>query len=135
MISSQLLLSLSVLGSIFNHFLTSNNFVYIQIGQFLSRCLDCTFKSTRKLNSGISCSLDKPKIPDQCRFPLFNPHKGSFLDFLHQILEKILDCCVLERFKRKRASDSFSQTLMLFFCPLDEVVQISGVYSLKQQIG
>ena len=61
-ISSQLLLSLSVLGSIFNHFLNSNNFVYIRTGQFLSRCLDCTFKSTRKLNREISYSLDKSTI-------------------------------------------------------------------------
>ena len=61
-ISSQLLLSLSVLGSIFNHFLNSNNFVYIRTGRFFSRCLDCTFKSTRKLNREISYSLDKSTI-------------------------------------------------------------------------
>jgi hypothetical protein len=74
--SSQLLLSLSVLGSIFNHFLNSNNFVYIRNGRFLSQCLDCTFKSTRKLTREISYSLNQSKTPGQCGFPLTNPQKG-----------------------------------------------------------
>jgi hypothetical protein len=79
-ISSQLLLSLSVLGSIFNHFLNSNNFVYIRTGRFFSRCLDCTFKSTRKLNREISYSLDKSKMPGHCGFLLGNPQSASIVD-------------------------------------------------------
>jgi len=76
-ISSPLLLSLSVLGAIFKHFLTSNNFAYIQIGQFLSRCLDFTFKSTRKLDRDNLDLLDKPKTAGHCDFPLTNLHSGE----------------------------------------------------------
>jgi len=81
-ISSPRLLSLSVLDSIFNHFLTSNNFVYIQIGQFLSRCLDCAFKSTKKLDRDNLDLLDKPKTPGHCGFPLANLYFELSMDYV-----------------------------------------------------
>ena len=40
---------------------------------FFSKCMDCAFKSTKKLNHDILDSLNKPKTHGYCRFPLANP--------------------------------------------------------------
>jgi len=46
----------------------------IRTARFFSQCVDCTFKSTKKSNHDILGSLNKPKIPSHCGFPLANPH-------------------------------------------------------------
>ena len=50
--------------------------------QTFSLCVDCTFKSTKKVDCDIEGLLDKPKIPRNCIFPLANPHSGESVDFV-----------------------------------------------------
>ena len=82
MISSRFTLLLSGLEFIFNPFFYLKNFVKNRIGRCLSQCVDCTFKSTKKLNCDISVFMNKPKTPSYCRFPLANPHTAPVLYFV-----------------------------------------------------
>ena len=62
-----------------------NGFIFADIvdpGGFYRRNLDCAFKSTKNLNRYILDSLNKPKVPGVCMFPLANPHDGSIVDIV-----------------------------------------------------
>jgi hypothetical protein len=49
------------------------NFMNIRTGCRLSLCVDCTFRSTKKLDQDILDLLNKYKISGLCGFPLANP--------------------------------------------------------------
>ncbi len=59
-------------------FFNLKNFVNIRTGPFYSQSVDCSFKSTKKLNHDILDSLNKPIIPGNWALPLTNPQKGPF---------------------------------------------------------
>ena len=42
--------------------------------------IDCTFKSTKKLNHDIRDSVDKPIVPGHCMFTRANPHNAPIVD-------------------------------------------------------
>jgi len=44
-----------------------------------SLCVDCSFKSTKKLNYYTLGSLNKPTIPGNCIFSLTEPHSAECL--------------------------------------------------------
>jgi hypothetical protein len=58
------------------------NLSNIRSARLLSQCMDCAFKSTKKLNRDILDSLNKSTIPCGCRFPLTNPHSVESLHFV-----------------------------------------------------
>jgi len=71
------------------------------------KCVYFAFKSIKKLNSGILGLQNKPTIPESCRFPLSNPHKGPIVDFvpdenIREDLEGLyIRQCILKYFIRK----------------------------------
>jgi hypothetical protein len=75
--------------------------------------VDCTIKSTKKLDLDISGSLNKSKIPGYCGFPLGNPQKWQMMDFVPEsilcLYAKILGL-VDERwnFLREQGTTNFS---------------------------
>ena len=63
-------------------FFNSTNGLNIWTVRCLSHCMECSFKSNRKLNHDILNSLTKSKLPGHCRFPLTNPHSVESVDFV-----------------------------------------------------
>ena len=60
-------------------FFNLKNFVNIRTGPFYSQIVDCSFKSTKKLNNNILGWLNKSKTLGPYGFPLVYPHIGAIL--------------------------------------------------------
>ena len=94
-------------------FFNSTNGLNISTVRCSSHCVECSFKSNRKLNHDILDSLDKSKTPGHCRFPLTNLQKGPMIDFVPKVI--ITKNCRLHN-QLFACNDFFGQRATTIYC-------------------